>query len=52
MYYYGILYRMKVKDIRSRQSFLSEFLELPTHNQLVGTLRYASDYSHILSQLE
>jgi len=38
-FYYGILHRMKLKDVRSRREFLKQLLELPTTNQLVGKLR-------------
>ena len=41
MYYFGILHGMKLKDIRSRRTFLTNFLELPTQNKLIRTLRLA-----------
>lgn len=39
MFYFGILHGMKRKDIRTRRKFLTNFLELPTENKLIRTLR-------------
>ena len=40
LFYFGVLHRMKLKDIRARRDFLKTFLELPTQNRLVRTFRY------------
>lgn len=40
LYYFGILHGMSLKSVRARREFLTEFLELPTQNKLIRTLRY------------
>ena len=39
MYYFGLLYGLKLKFVKERSEFLKQFLDLPTIDQLCGTLR-------------
>ena len=42
MYYFGIIFEMKFQYVRKRAEFLKQFLDLPSLDQMCGTLRLAN----------